>query len=162
MKLRSNRAVLAALAFVIAAAPQVSATDSMIAPDSGNYTADRVSMSAATAIGDSSASYRMNWSAGEVAVGDGESPSYQLSIGFWSACDCPLQADFDANGSLDALDLNALIDALFFAGANPQDSGCPTTRGDFNNDGAPDALDLNDLIDHLFFGGSPPVNPCAP
>ena len=77
-------------------------------------------------------------------------------------CDCPFQADFDENTLLDALDLNAVIDVLFFGGTNPQDPQCPTTRTDFNCDTFPDALDLNDMIDHLFFGGPPPCDPCAP
>ncbi len=84
------------------------------------------------------------------------------SITMFNPCDCPFQADFDANLTLDALDLNAEIQALFFGGPNPQDSGCPTTRADFNNDSFPDAVDLNELIDHLFFNGPPPVDPCAP
>lgn len=84
--------------------------------------------------------------------------------GHGDACDCicPRQADFDGDGFLDALDLNALIDALFFGGINPQDADCPTTRGDFDNSGFPDALDLNALIDHLFFGGVGPADPCSP
>lgn len=77
-------------------------------------------------------------------------------------CNCPYQADYDESGLLDALDFNALIDALFFGGLEPQDPACPTTRGDVNNDGVPDALDLNYLIDHLFFGGPPPIDPCTP
>lgn len=82
------------------------------------------------------------------------------SITMQAACDCPYQCDFDESGALDALDLNDLIDILFFAGTDPQDPVCPATRADFNYDGAPDALDLNDLIDHLFFAGSGPVDPC--
>ncbi len=77
-------------------------------------------------------------------------------------CDCPYQADFNADSVLDAVDLNALIDALFFNGPDPQDPNCPTTRSDFNNDGIPDATDLNALIDALFFNGPGPCNPCDP
>ncbi|MBD3298001.1 MAG: hypothetical protein GF341_05040 [candidate division Zixibacteria bacterium] len=78
------------------------------------------------------------------------------------ACECPYQCDFDANGVLDAVDLNEEINALFFNGPNPQDPMCPTTRADFNNDTFPDATDLDGLIDHLFFNGPLPVDPCAP
>lgn len=77
-------------------------------------------------------------------------------------CVCQYLSDFDANSALDALDLNDLISALFFAGPNPQDPGCPNTRGDFDASGAPDAIDLNALIDHLFFGGPAPCDPCNP
>ena len=77
-------------------------------------------------------------------------------------CDCPYQSDFNADSFLDALDLNAMIDALFFGGSDPQDPDCPATRADFNFDGVADALDLNVLIDHLFFAGNPPCDPCNP
>ncbi|MBD3297258.1 MAG: hypothetical protein GF341_01270 [candidate division Zixibacteria bacterium] len=77
-------------------------------------------------------------------------------------CSCPFQADFNADSFLDAVDLNALIDALFFNGPDPQDPNCPTTRGDFNNDGVSDATDLNALIDALFFNGPDPCDPCNP
>lgn len=77
-------------------------------------------------------------------------------------CDCPWQSDFDQNSVQDALDLNALIDILFFGTPDVQDPQCPKFRADFNCDGVPDALDLNDMVDRLFFGGSPPCDPCAP
>ncbi|GAB4320069.1 MAG: hypothetical protein Kow0074_10100 [Candidatus Zixiibacteriota bacterium] len=77
-------------------------------------------------------------------------------------CACPFQADFDANTFLDAVDLNAAIDAVFFNGSDPQDPSCPATRADVNDDGFSDATDLNDLIDHVFFDGPPPADPCAP
>ena len=77
-------------------------------------------------------------------------------------CLCPLQADFDGDGFLTALDLNTLIDVLFFSVPDTQDPGCSTTRGDFTCDAVADALDLNGLIDHLFFQGLGPCDPCAP
>lgn len=103
----------------------------------------------------------------EILIGaPGADPDGRTDAGsaylFGCDCNCPWQADYDANGVLDAIDLNGLIDALFFGGPDPQDQSCPTTRGDFNNDGAPDALDLNALIDHLFFGADGPCDPCDP
>ena len=83
-------------------------------------------------------------------------------IGDACQCMCPYQVDFDANTVLDAIDLNGLIDALFFSGPNAQDPNCPTSRGDFDNNGFPDALDLNALIAHLFFSGVGPCDPCDP
>ncbi|GAB4326579.1 MAG: hypothetical protein Kow0074_21280 [Candidatus Zixiibacteriota bacterium] len=77
------------------------------------------------------------------------------------ACDCPYQADFDENSLLDATDLNAMIDALFFNGPNPQDTDCPNSRADFNCDGFSDAVDMSDFIDFLFFSGDAPCDPCA-
>lgn len=75
-------------------------------------------------------------------------------------CDCPYQCDFDENTALDATDLNAMIDALYFNGANPQDPDCPKTRADFNCDDTPDAIDMSEFIDHLFFNGTGPCDPC--
>ena len=74
-------------------------------------------------------------------------------------CNCPYQGDIDASGQPDALDLNLLIDVLFFAGTDVQDPSCPVTRCDVDHSGYPDAIDLNFLIDQLFFGGPPP-DPC--
>jgi hypothetical protein len=67
------------------------------------------------------------------------------------------------DGALDAVDLQVLIDHIFFGGADPTtDQGCPhIDRGDFNCDGSDDAIDLSHLIDHVFFGGAGPCNPCA-
>ena len=79
-----------------------------------------------------------------------------------AVCPCLHQADLNDDGLIDALDLNAMIDVLFFLGNDPQDPDCPATRADFNNSGESDALDLNDLIDYLFFSGDGPVNPCSP
>ena len=76
------------------------------------------------------------------------------------ACDCPYQGDFDGNGYIDALDLNALIEVLFFGGPEPSDPYCGVSRGDLNDDGYPDGLDLNYLIDYLNFGGPAPLDPC--
>ena len=76
-------------------------------------------------------------------------------------CSCPFQCDYDENGFIDALDLNAMIDVLFFGVPDLQDPNCPASRSDFDNSGHPDALDLNDLIDYLFFSGPGPVQPCS-
>ncbi|MBD3299479.1 MAG: hypothetical protein GF341_12545 [candidate division Zixibacteria bacterium] len=75
-------------------------------------------------------------------------------------CDCPHQADLDTSGVIDAVDLNLLIYAIFFNGADPVDPSCPTSRGDWNCDGVLDASDLNLLIRGIFFVPSPPCNPC--
>ena len=77
-----------------------------------------------------------------------------------ATCSCPYQADFDESQVVDAVDLNGLINALFFGGPNPQDPHCAFSRGDLNLDGFPDALDLGEMIDYLFFGGFFTRNPC--
>ena len=94
------------------------------------------------------------------ATYNGDWDAFVAKVNFY--CDCPNQGDYDESGFLDGVDLNALIEALFFNGVEPYDPACPTSRGDFNNDGVPDALDLNDLIDHLFFSGPQPADPCLP
>jgi len=81
---------------------------------------------------------------------------------FTTTCLCPFQADHNADGFVDAVDLAVEIDVIFFGAADLQDDGCPTTRGDFNADGVADAVDLALMIDHIFFGGAGPVDPCAP
>ena len=75
-------------------------------------------------------------------------------------CECPHPGDMDGNGIYDSIDLNALIDILFFGGFNLTDPDCPIVRADWNADGFADALDLNGIIGHLFFGGPPPIDPC--
>jgi hypothetical protein len=76
-------------------------------------------------------------------------------------CECAHQSDINGDGFIDAEDLNAVIDIVFFSGTDVQDPECPATRADFNADGAPDALDINALIAHLFFSGPGPADPCA-
>ena len=65
-----------------------------------------------------------------------------------------LRGDMNGDGFRDAVDLNSLIDVLFFNGT----AGCPPYVSDFNCDGFADATDLNGLIDFLFFDPAPP--PC--
>jgi len=75
-------------------------------------------------------------------------------------CSCPFQGDLNGDGTFDAIDLNDLIDVLFFNATDPQDPDCPRTRGDLNASGVADAVDLNYMIDLLFFNGPFPVDPC--
>lgn len=83
-----------------------------------------------------------------------------IALGTPQPCDCPNQGDFEPNGFLDALDLAALIDALYSGGANPHDPDCPVSRFDLDCDGFTTALDLSFLIDHVFAGGAGPCDPC--
>ena len=64
------------------------------------------------------------------------------------------RGDFNNDHYLDALDLNAMIDVLFFSAPMPN----PPELVDVNCDVIPDALDLNYLIDHLFFSGPIPCH----
>lgn len=63
-----------------------------------------------------------------------------------------IRGDVNNDGILDVLDLNQLIDILFFGGAT-----LDRRIADLNCSGVPDAFDLNDMIDYLFFGGPAPV-----
>ncbi|MBD3299694.1 MAG: hypothetical protein GF341_13640 [candidate division Zixibacteria bacterium] len=80
---------------------------------------------------------------------------------FNGECSCPNHADMNADSFLDAVDLNAIISALFFNGSDPQDPQCPAPRSDFDCSGESDAVDLNALINHLFFNGNAPCDPCV-
>jgi hypothetical protein len=64
----------------------------------------------------------------------------------------------DLNGDEvhDAVDLNILIEVLFFNGVVPVP---PDERADLDCSGTLDAVDLNDLIDVLFFNAPQPVCP---
>lgn len=77
-------------------------------------------------------------------------------------CRCQFQCDCDQDGVLDVVDMNYLIDVIFFSREDVQDGLCPVTRSDFDANGFADAVDLNGLIDHLFFSGLGPLDPCGP
>ncbi len=77
-------------------------------------------------------------------------------------CDCPLQADITGDAIRDAVDLNMLINIIFFNAPDVQDPQCPNTRSDLNCDTFADAVDLNLMIELLFFNGPEPCDPCQP
>lgn len=83
-------------------------------------------------------------------TGDGPQPGVHLSN--------RLPGDFDEDGAPTALDLNALIDLLFFGGPYPE----RPSSVDLNHDCIHDALDLNLLIGELFFGAYDVYWGCAP
>ena len=83
------------------------------------------------------------------------------NIGDVCECLCPNQGDSEPDGFITALDLAAVIDALFAGGANLQDADCPTFRFDLDCDLFTTALDLAVVIDHLFAGGQGPCAPCT-
>ncbi len=91
-----------------------------------------------------------------------DADSATVTITILDGCLCLHQADLDLSGVLDAVDLNALINVIFFNEPDLQDEGCPITRSDLNCDGVADAVDLNYVIEHIFFNGPSPCDPCAP
>ena len=130
--------------------------------DSASYVLDAAVLSTGAAIGDSSSSYRLDWTAGELAVSESESPSYKMSLGFLRSCNCPFQGDMEPDGFITALDLAACIDVLFAGALDVQDADCPSPRFDLDCDWFSTALDLAVIIDHLFAGGNGPCDPCTP
>lgn len=109
------------------------------------------------------APYTFGGQGGQTAIGHGEAAGVRLGSGFWygaRVCSCTRQGDSNNDGNLDALDLNDMIDALFFGGENPKDRSCPTLIFDLDCSMFADALDLNYLVDYIFFGGQPPCQPC--
>ena len=80
----------------------------------------------------------------------------------YSPCFCEEHGKISGNNDITALDLNDMIDDLFFSSPlPPTDPDCPHIhRGDFNCDNTYDALDLNAIIDYLFFAGASPCDPC--
>jgi hypothetical protein len=77
-----------------------------------------------------------------------------------SVCDCPHQADYDADFFITPLDLASMIDILFAGALDIQDPTCPATRSDFDCDGFATPLDLAAMIDYLFISGPGPCDPC--
>ncbi|MBD3299401.1 MAG: S8 family serine peptidase [candidate division Zixibacteria bacterium] len=90
-----------------------------------------------------------------------DADSATVTITILDGCLCLHQADLDFSGVLDAVDLNALINVIFFNEPDIQDEGCPITRADLTCDGVADAVDLNYLIEHIFFNGPLPCDPCT-
>ena len=65
-----------------------------------------------------------------------------------------IRGDMNGDCTLDALDLNGLIDFLFF-----NVPSVPPDRAELNCTPGTDALDLSVMIDLLFFSGPNPCNP---
>jgi aminopeptidase N len=65
--------------------------------------------------------------------------------------------DLSADTTLDVLDINQMIDLLFFGGTPT----APMNSADVNGDCSTDAVDLNYLIDIVFFSGPDPQPGCV-
>ena len=76
-------------------------------------------------------------------------------------CECG-RGDLNGDYVADAVDLNILIDVLFFNGVLPDVYPvCPAgANGDLNCDGAMDSVDLNAMIDYVVLSGPMPCDPC--
>ena len=80
------------------------------------------------------------------------SVTYQPVVNLGSVIFSPMIGDLNGDNVHDALDLNGLIDVLFFSAPLPN----PTGLADLNCDGTIDALDLNEMIQLIFFNGPSP------
>ncbi|GAB4324831.1 MAG: hypothetical protein Kow0074_18150 [Candidatus Zixiibacteriota bacterium] len=80
----------------------------------------------------------------------------------FSPCICDQHGELTGDAVIDAVDLNSLIEGIFFNGAPPPaDPECPHIhRGDYNCDNAYDVVDLNEMIEYMFFSGTTLCDPC--
>ncbi len=108
-----------------------------------------------------SATYRLNGTAGQTAVGKGGSSSFGLSHGFWYATGAaPEYMCGDASGD-DAVNIGDavhLINYIFKGGPAPD----PLCVGDADGDDAVNIGDAVYLINYIFKGGPEPVEDCCP
>ncbi|GAB4321938.1 MAG: hypothetical protein Kow0074_13100 [Candidatus Zixiibacteriota bacterium] len=98
-----------------------------------------------------------------VTYGTSFKPEFNGATMTVTSCACESHGDVEDDGVLDAVDLNSLIDHVFFGLGQPiQDASCPhVDRGDVNCDGFDDAIDVNYMIEAVFFNGPPACDPCA-
>ncbi|MFH1373516.1 MAG: dockerin type I repeat-containing protein, partial [bacterium] len=105
-----------------------------------------------------SASFGLNGTVGQTAVGTGSSTNFGLSHGFWQesggGC-CNKRGDVDDSGGIDVGDLTYLVAYLFQGGPPPP---CED-EGDVDGTGSIDVGDLTYLVAYLFQGGPTPP-PC--
>jgi len=120
----------------------------------------------------SSASFVLQATVAQTAVGDGSSASFNLHHGYWqdfsaggTCCmgDIRGNIDYDVTDAIDISDLVYLVDYMFTGGSAPV---CwEEANVDGSGDGPPDGpedIDISDLVylvDYMFTGGPEPV-PC--
>lgn len=116
----------------------------------------------------SNGNLKLGISIAQPVAGYVESGNLALGLGYWygaaagtGGCDCPWQSDYNEDSIQNAVDLNFLIDVIFFGEVNTVDPSCPGFRMDYNCSGEVDAVDINFLVDLLFFGGPPACDPCT-
>jgi hypothetical protein len=95
---------------------------------------------------------------GQVAVGQGTSPSFGVNQGFWQEShEDYICGDVNGGGAVEAGDVVYLIGYLFRGGPAPQ----PMCIGDANCSGMVEAGDVVYLIGYLFRGEEPPCPECC-
>ena len=114
----------------------------------------------------SSASFGLQGTVGQTAVGSGSSTSYGLGHGYWqplvsSGDCCDIRADIDHNGSgPDIADLVYMVNFMFNGGPEPPCNTPDYLEADVDGNGTgPDIGDLVYLVNYMFNGGPAPI-PC--
>ena len=106
-----------------------------------------------------STNYQLSGTAGQTAVGSGNSTNYGMSHGYWqdfgepSACDCD---PGEANGDIviNIFDITYLISYLYLSGPAPVPY--ELCNGDPNKDCTCNIFDITYLISFLYLDGLPP------
>jgi hypothetical protein len=104
----------------------------------------------------SSENYSATGTAGQTAVGSGDSDNYGLNHGFWQDFDAAgfICGDADATEAVDIDDVVWLIAYIFSGGPEP----IPYESGDANCSGGVDIDDVVWLISYIFTGGNMPCD----
>ena len=105
-----------------------------------------------------SATYVVNFTVGQPAVGTGSSASYpRVGLGFWQPyAESYVCGDANGDGTIDISDAVSLIAYIFLGGPAPN----PLAAGDANCDGTVDISDAVYLISYIFSGGRLPCHGC--
>ncbi len=105
----------------------------------------------------SSASYNLNGTIGQTAVGAISSSSYILNQGYWQtfgggSC-CTLRGDVDNSGGINIADLTYLVQYIFQGGPA---ASCGE-HADVDGSGGVNIADLTYLVQYIFQGGPEPT-----
>lgn len=112
-------------------------------------------------LGNSSASYELNYSLGQSVTGRSVSTSYVMGIGFWygtGACPIAMTGDVNVSGTITSADIIGLVNYVFKGGLPPQPCAA---SGDVNCSGAVTSADIIGLVNYVFKGGLPPCDACT-
>ena len=170
MKYRAMASILTAVAVVtgvtalppaVAAPARVSAVTVSV-DDTADYVLEAPTFSTAAGVRDSTDSYRMDWTMGELAVAAGASPSYQVVFGFLPGCGCPCHGDPQCDGVSNVLDVVIAVNVAFRSATPATDPDCPYEQTDVSCDGYTNVIDVVKFVNVTFRGGDPGTEFCEP
>ncbi|HSG99033.1 MAG TPA: hypothetical protein VLB27_03225 [candidate division Zixibacteria bacterium] len=120
----------------------------------------------------SSASYAVNSSVGQAAIGAASSASYQVGAGYWygteaasgGGCACDCHADPQCDGVTNVLDVVHGVNIAFKGSPdiNDPNANCPRTTTDVDCNGFTNVLDVVRFVNVAFKGGNPATEFCNP